>query len=187
MAPRLERLERIEELEKEIELLKGALIEARRIALLDPLTEALNCRGLKDEVVRELARAKRQNAPLAVLFIDVDRFKSINDTHGHDVGDVVLKEVAFFLKEVVRASDIVARPGGDEFVVILPASNLLVANRVANKVNRKITNMNFSCKKIHVSLSVGVASTSEGVCDFDELKRLAGKRMYEEKKVSKTH
>lgn len=175
---------KIAELEEEVRELKKALADAERLSLIDPLTGILNRRGLYVEATRALAQAKRQDAPLAVLFIDLDCFKSINDTHGHCVGDVVLKEVATFLKKVVRASDIVTRPCGDEFIIILPASNLVVAEHVANKVTKRITSMVFA-GKINVGLSVGVSSTSEGVCDFDELRRLADERMYKKKEVSK--
>ncbi len=177
---------RIEELEKKVRDLKKALADAERLSLIDPLTGILNRRGLEVEVTRALAQAQRQDAPLAVLFIDLDRFKLINDTHGHDVGDVVLREVATLLKKVVRASDIVTRPCGDEFIVILPASDLVVAEHVANKVTKKITNTVFA-GKTNVELSVGVSSTSEGVCDFHELRRLADERMYKKKEVSKVH
>ncbi|OHA82877.1 MAG: hypothetical protein A3B07_03245 [Candidatus Yonathbacteria bacterium RIFCSPLOWO2_01_FULL_43_27] len=176
--------QRIAELEQKVRELKKTLADAERLSLIDPLTGILNRRGLEVEVTRALAQAKRQDAPLAVLFIDLDCFKSINDTHGHDVGDVVLREVATFLKKVVRASDIVTRPCGDEFIVILPASDLLIAKHVANKVIEKITSMVFA-GKTNVELSVGVSSTSEGVCDFHELRRLADERMYQEKVISK--
>lgn len=175
---------RIEVLEERVRKLKEALAEAERLSLIDPLTGILNRRGLEVEVARALAQAKRHASPLAVLFIDLDHFKKINDTHGHDIGDVVLKEIATFLKEVVRASDIVTRPCGDEFIVVLPASDLLVAQHVASKIEKKIANMVFA-GKTNVGLSVGVASTSEGVCDFGKLRKLANERMYREKVISK--
>lgn len=177
---------RIAVLEQKVRDLEKALADAECLALVDPLTGILNRRGLEVEVARALAQAKRQDTPLAMLFVDVDRFKSINDRYGHDVGDVVLREVATFLKKVVRASDIVTRPCGDEFIVVLPASDLLVAEHVANKITKKITNMVFA-GKTNVGLSIGVSSTSEGVCDFDELRRLADERMYKEKEVSQAH
>lgn len=176
--------QRIAELEQKIKELEMALFEMEKLAFVDSLTGLLNRRGLEVEVARALAQAQRQDAPLAVLFIDLDRFKLINDTHGHDIGDVVLREVATLLKKIVRASDIVTRPCGDEFIVILPASDLLIAKHVANKVIEKITSMVFA-GKTNVELSVGVSSTSEGVCDFHELKRLADERMYQEKVISK--
>lgn len=178
--------QRIAELEEEVRGLKKALADAERRALIDPLTGVLNRRGLETEVARSLAQAKRQDTPLAVLFVDVDRFKLINDTHGHDVGDVVLKEIATFLKEVVRASDIVTRPNGDEFIVILPSSDLFEGVHVVEKIYKKISTKVFA-EKVFVSLSVGIASTSEGVRDFDELRKLADKRMYKEKASSQVH
>lgn len=184
---KVEALEKaLSEKEQKIQVLKKALADAERLSLIDPLTGILNRRGLEVEVARALAQAQRQDAPLAVLFIDLDRFKSINDTHGHDIGDVVLREVATLLKNIVRASDIVTRPYGDEFVVILPASDLLVAEHVANKITKKIASTVFA-EKTNVGLSIGVSSTSEGVCDFHELRRLADERMYQKKEILKVH
>lgn len=177
---------KIADLEQKVRDLEKALADAERLALVDPLTGILNRRGLEVEVTRALAQAKRQDSPLALLFIDVDKFKSINDTYGHDVGDVVLREVASFLKEVVRASDIVTRPCGDEFIVILPSSDLLEGVHVVEKIYKKISAKVFA-QKVFVSLSIGVASTSEGVRDFHELKKLADERMYEEKTSSSVH
>lgn len=178
--------QKIAELEEKVRDLEKALADAEQLSLIDPLTEILNRRGLEVEVARALAQAKRQDSPLSVLFIDVDRFKSINDTHGHDVGDVVLKEVATFLKEVVRASDIVTRPSGDEFIVILPSSDLHEAKHVVEKIYKKISARVFA-QKVFVSLSIGVASTSEGVRDFHELRKLADERMYKEKASPQMH
>ena len=172
--------------EQEVENLKKALADAQHLSLIDPLTGILNRRGLEEEVARALAQAKRQDSPLSVLFIDLDRFKLINDTHGHDVGDVVLKEVATFLKEVVRASDIVARPSGDEFIIILPSSDLTEAEHVVSKIHKKASVRAFA-QKVFVSFSIGVASTSEGVRDIHELKKLADERMYKEKTFSRIH
>lgn len=177
---------KIAELEQEVRELKKALADAERLSLVDPLTGILNRRGLEVEVARALAQAKRQDSPLSVLFIDVDRFKSINDTHGHDVGDVVLREIATFIKEVVRASDIVTRPSGDEFIVILPSSDLPEAKHVVEKIYKKISARVFA-QKVLVGLSIGVASTSEGVRDFHELKKLADERMYKGKSPSQVH
>lgn len=179
-------VKKIAELEKKIRDLKKALADAERLSMIDPLTGILNRRGLDAEVARALAQAKRQDAPLAMLFIDIDNFKSVNDTHGHDVGDVVLKEMATFLKEVVRASDIVTRPSGDEFIVILPSSDLPEAKYVVEKIYKKISTIVFA-QKVFVSLSIGVASTSEGVRDFIELKKLADERMYKGKSSSQVH
>lgn len=176
--------QRIAELEQKVRELETVLAEAQRMALVDSLTGLLNRRGLDTEIERTLAQSMRQGTSFSVLFIDLDQFKAINDTHGHDIGDQVLREVADFLKKTVRTSDIVARQSGDEFVIILPASDLLVAQYVAGKIRKGIAGTYFavkSCVGLTVGLSIGVASTSEGVREFSQLRTLADARMYKEK------
>ena len=175
---------KIAKLEQRVKELEAALVEAERVALIDSLTGILNRCGLDTEIERTLAQSMRQGTSFSVLFIDLDQFKAINDTHGHDIGDQVLKEVADFLKKTVRTSDIVARQSGDEFVIILPASDLLVAQYVAGKIRKEITGKYFaskSCVGLTVGLSIGAASTSEGVREFSKLRTLADARMYKEK------
>jgi diguanylate cyclase (GGDEF)-like protein len=110
----------------EIERLKAELAEARRTiadlearAELDPLLDVLNRRGFERELRRSLAYLQRYNGEAALLFIDLDGFKAVNDAHGHAAGDALLKAVAHELVSHVRASDVVARLGGDEFGVLL--------------------------------------------------------------------
>jgi diguanylate cyclase (GGDEF)-like protein len=110
----------------EVEALKAELAAARaQIAELevradvDPLLDILNRRGFERELTRSLAYVKRYGTPAALLYLDLDGFKSVNDRHGHAVGDVVLKAVAAALVREVRASDVVGRLGGDELAILL--------------------------------------------------------------------
>lgn len=173
---------KIQELERRIKWLKYRLSKEQKLARTGHLTGLLNRRGLELEAKKVLAQADRSKTPLSVLFIDLDFFKKINDTYGHGVGDSILKGFARFLKSTVRESDIVARPGGDEYVVILPTTNLDRAQDVAQKIRNKLCEKRFTRKKISVSISVGVASTSEGCDTFSCLKKKADKRMYRAKK-----
>ncbi|HEY5611100.1 MAG TPA: diguanylate cyclase, partial [Thermoanaerobaculia bacterium] len=108
--------------------LQHANATLEKLALLDPLTDLLNRRGLQQAVSREIDRVSREAARVLVVLIDLDDFKEMNDRFGHSVGDIVLMEVSRRLKACVRAVDYVARIGGDEFVMLLPrASGNLVA------------------------------------------------------------
>jgi diguanylate cyclase (GGDEF)-like protein len=109
----------VERLERELAEARAqmALLEAR--ADIDPLTDIRNRRGFERELARSLAYVKRHGTEAALLYVDLDDFKSVNDGHGHAAGDALLKAVALVLNRHVRASDMVARLGGDEFVVLL--------------------------------------------------------------------
>ena len=109
----------VERLEAELAAARGRLAELERCADVDPLTDLLNRRGFDRELRRALAYLGRYDASAALVYLDLDRFKPINDRHGHAVGDAVLQAVAATLARSVRGSDLVARLGGDEFIVLL--------------------------------------------------------------------
>jgi two-component system cell cycle response regulator len=94
-----------------------------RLAHTDPLTQLLNRRALTDRLQQEMERAMRYDATLALLMVDLDHFKAVNDTHGHLVGDDVLRDVARLLRETIRTTDVAARYGGEEFLVLLPETD----------------------------------------------------------------
>jgi diguanylate cyclase (GGDEF)-like protein len=125
----------------------------------DPLTELLNRRGFERELKRSLAYLKRYRASAALLFIDLDRFKPINDRHGHAAGDAVLKAVAATLTRNVRASDVVARHGGDEFVVLLWNVTAAVAAAKAVALEKAIAAQaaRFGPATLKIGASAGVA------------------------------
>jgi diguanylate cyclase (GGDEF)-like protein len=108
--------------------------EAERLSLTDPLTGLWNYRYLQVSMHREVERAIRFDRPLAVLALDLDRFKDVNDTHGHPAGDAVLSEVARRLREEVREVDLLFRQGGEEFVMLLPETDLAGAERAAERI-----------------------------------------------------
>ncbi len=127
----------------ERERLKKQLAETSRrleqLAMMDSATEVLNCRGLQEILSHEIPRAARKQSNLLVLLIDLDDFKRINDSLGHKVGDIVLSEVAKKLRATLRATDYVARIGGDEFMVLLPDTRFAEGMRVAEKVRLAIS------------------------------------------------
>ena len=118
--------------------LQQANAELRTQALTDPLTGLLNRRALVQELDRQLASAQRAGHWLLVAAIDLDGFKQVNDRHGHDVGDAVLREMATRLRATVRQCDEVARIGGDEFVLLLPETSENGARELADRIRRAV-------------------------------------------------
>jgi diguanylate cyclase (GGDEF)-like protein len=125
----------------------------------DPLTGCLNRRALEMRLKREWRQAKRRDAPLPVLAIDLDNFKPINDTHGHAVGDQVLRELAQIMRSTARETDHIARIGGDEFVILLPDTPWPGAMTFAERLRRNVHEHNFGGQdaKLAVTISIGVA------------------------------
>ncbi|HET6344306.1 MAG TPA: diguanylate cyclase [Myxococcota bacterium] len=143
--------------------LQANLIAARDLlreeAMRDPLTGLLNRRGIDDVLARDCARASRERTPLAVLMVDLDHFKAINDTHGHEAGDQVLRELAGRLRRIIRPYDEVARVGGEEFVIVAPGCNVEGARAVAERVRRCVSAtpvLLHSGVSIEVTCSIGV-------------------------------
>lgn len=174
-------------------LIAGALAQARRMESLeeqcsrDPLTGLLNRRGVLECLERERSRALRHHRKLSVLFLDLDRFKQINDRHGHPVGDEILRAVAERLLTALRSSDRVGRLGGDEFLVILPDTGA----RAARKIGSRLTNLlakdpvKTSSGAMGVGLTFGAASIEEAIRDGDLVGR-ADRRMLARKRRQKT-
>ena len=125
----------------------------------DPLTGCLNRRALETRLRADLRQAKRRGTTLAVLAIDLDHFKEINDTHGHPFGDLVLSGLANIMKETARDTDAVARLGGDEFIVVLPDTGWQGALTFAERIRRRVDETTFSSPtaSMRITISVGVA------------------------------
>jgi len=156
-----------------------------KMAITDHLTGLNNQRYFKDRIDSELARAKRYDLQLSMLVIDVDRFKSINDSLGHLAGDAVLKEISRRIVDTVRLSDVVARYGGDEFVVLLTETDKTAAKTVAEHIRKSVSDMPVAIdgETIIMSLSIGVASfPSPNVENCEELFKEADNAMYRSKK-----
>ncbi|MBK6780575.1 MAG: diguanylate cyclase [Gemmatimonadetes bacterium] len=156
----------------------------KTLAETDPLTETFNRRALADKLVQEIERANRYGTQLACLMVDVDNFKQINDAHGHLAGDVVLRQLGGILRREQRAVDIVARFGGEEFVVILPETVSGGARIFAERVIRKVAGHPFGegGQAIHVTVSVGIACyPDDRVQDSESLLKLADQNLYKAK------
>ena len=155
------------------------------LALYDPLTDLPNRRSFFDRFNHSLAQAERYKHLVALLFIDLDDFKEVNDTLGHDIGDLLLKEVTKRLQDCLRKSDVPARMGGDEFTVILTQiANTqdaeIVAQRIVESIARPYYIGGHECK---IGVSIGITLYPSDGDDMEELLRKADFAMYNAKKA----
>jgi diguanylate cyclase (GGDEF)-like protein len=146
--------------------LEQALASLKVLSSVDPLTGCFNRLTFNERLPNEMARAKRYGRPLSVIFCDADKFKSINDTHGHLVGDRVLAILGSCLRQELRAEvDWVARYGGEEFVLVLPETPLMsaleIAERLRQRVEQDVTLRLADGRQLHVTASFGVAQQQE--------------------------
>ncbi len=144
--------------------LDEAKIRLEKTALIDPVTELFNRRGIQEILSHEIQRAQRRDSNLLVLLIGLDEFKRINSALGHSVGDLVLKEVAAKMRMSLRATDYVARVGGDEFLILLPDTRLAEGMSVAEKVRLSISTTSISVspkETIKVTASLGLVNVGE--------------------------
>ncbi|MBI3803061.1 MAG: sensor domain-containing diguanylate cyclase [Nitrospirae bacterium] len=155
--------------------------EVQALASRDELTSLLNRRAFLNVVHQEFRRAARHETSLALILIDIDRFKQINDHYGHLVGDNVIREIGEIIKKSVREVDIVARYGGDELVVVLPKTNLEEAMVAAQRIRKKIGTTLFKSddRAIQITISMGVAQSPASLIRTpDDLFRLADQALY---------
>jgi diguanylate cyclase len=170
-------------LEQEVDRRHAAEMHILEMATRDPLTHLPNRVALRDRLDQHLKQAQRQFQKVAFLFVDLDRFKLINDTLGHDVGDSALLEVARRLTRTLRESDTVARLGGDEFAVLLPdAGNVEAAMATAAKLNQALGEATIlKGYRLHFEASIGVAIYPDHGDGADQLMRHADLAMYQAK------
>jgi len=173
--------ERIVEMERR---LAEARDRFRTQATRDALTGLSNRMDIMEILDRELGRTAREGNALAVIMVDLDHFKRINDTYGHPAGDTVISEAARRMSEAVRVYDAVGRYGGEEFIVVLPGADLQTAGRVAERLRRAICERSVASKvgALDVSASLGVAATNgNGLLSAEELVKRADTALYQAK------
>jgi diguanylate cyclase (GGDEF)-like protein len=162
--------------------------QVQRLATTDPLTGVANRRHFYDLVQREIERAARYDKPISIVLFDVDHFKRINDTHGHLIGDQVLRTIALRCSDDLREIDTLARFGGEEFIALLPETGYAQARQVAERLRLRITQqpIETDAGPIPTTISAGVAS-SEGLPepDFDALFTHADKALYTAKNAGR--
>ncbi|OQW76052.1 MAG: hypothetical protein BVN35_07025 [Proteobacteria bacterium ST_bin11] len=159
--------------------LQEALSLVEELATTDPLTQLKNRRAFEEALSHEFDQAQRTGNPLALIIVDADHFKSINDTFGHQVGDSYLKQLAEILKSNSRKTDLVARFGGEEFVLILPATEAENAVYFAEKLREALESASWSDRALTVSM--GIASLSPTITNTSDLLKLADQALYSSK------
>lgn len=157
--------------------------QALKMAYTDPLTATNNRAAFNDSLQREIKLAQRNSKHLSIIFFDIDHFKTINDTYGHECGDKALASAANCIKEAVRGSDMVFRYGGEEFVIILSDTSLDGANSIANRIHQSIENhtIAYGMDIIKLTASLGISSL-RGNDSSDSLIKRADEAMYQAKK-----
>jgi len=169
------------ELEKDV---KESLAKLEKMAIKDGLTGLYNHHHFKGVMANEFKKAKRHNQPLSCIMLDLDHFKNVNDTHGHQFGDAVLVQAADILKRIVRDTDFVARYGGEEFFIILPNTSLNGAYILAERIRVAFANNIFRNADISssVTTSIGLSSIyDDNVVSHDDLIENADKALYRAK------
>jgi diguanylate cyclase (GGDEF)-like protein len=157
--------------------------EVQQYAITDELTDIYNRRGLFELGRREVERARRYGRSLSAVMIDTDEFKSINDTYSHSVGDHVLRSMADRWKSSIREVDILGRYGGDEFVILLPETDLANALQVSDRLRIDISGKKIETPigDLDLTVSVGVADIDDDTTTFDALIEKADQAMFQAK------
>jgi diguanylate cyclase (GGDEF)-like protein len=161
--------------------------EIEKLAITDGLTGLFNHRHFQERLTQEFNRLQRFSEPLALLFIDIDNFKKINDAYGHPVGDDVLRKVAAEIMKTIRNIDIPARYGGEEFAVILLGTDAKGALKMAERLRKTIMNASFSAdaRTFQVTISVGIATFPDGIRSKEEFIERADQALYHAKRTGR--
>jgi diguanylate cyclase len=161
-------------LEARIRVLERELAEANSLVCMDPLTQVLNRRGLDEAFAVELARAQRDGSPLAIAMLDIDNFKCLNDSHGHQAGDLALKHVSDLVRDAVRPIDTVARYGGEEFIILLPATSTAGAVNMLERLQRRLSRAFFMHhnEELLITFSAGVTARRPGDSPDSAIRRV---------------
>jgi len=175
----------VKSLKQKNEEMERANERLQEIAVRDGLTGLFNHRYFQEILTKEISRATRHARDLSVLFLDVDDFKAYNDTHGHQMGDTLLKQLSHIIMSAMREGDLVARYGGEEFVAILPETDQECAMQVAEKLRQLVEAHPFvggnSQPGGKVTISIGVSSRNNGCSSAAALIKVADKGLYQAK------
>ncbi len=173
-----------------VKRLQSKMEEVADMATIDALTGLYNRRALFSRLTEEYSRARRYGQGFSILLIDIDDFKKVNDEHGHQVGDGILRGLGAFLRQNLRDSDFPSRYGGEEFICLLPSTDLIQASQAGEKIRKQLSSSKLSSKKMGMSLqitvSIGAATlnANEGE-DIDSLIKRADDALYQAKRNGK--
>ena len=159
--------------------------ELRLLATRDPLTGCLNRRTFFESFDRQWAQSERNRRPLSCLMMDIDFFKSINDDHGHMVGDRVLQKVAKTIQNTCRQSDLLCRYGGEEFCIVMPDTELEACEIFANRVRQRVEATDMGIEGLNVTISLGASCSDLGASDPQSLLDQADKALYIAKRTGR--
>lgn len=178
--------QRVEEAEKRINELQGELDKASTLVRHDQLTGALNRRGLNETFDSEVARSQRRTSPLCVALLDIDNFKKLNDSLGHEAGDAALIHLVTVIRDTLRPQDTLARFGGEEFIIIMPDTPVDAAQKAIVRLQRELTKRFFlhANEKLLITFSAGVTELCPDDTQASITKR-ADEAMYAAKKAGK--
>lgn len=174
----------IHDMKKSEEQLKHMLAELKHLATIDPLTNVFNRRHFFTIAQTEIIRAQRYGRPLSIMMLDIDFFKSVNDSVGHVLGDIVLKQVSQIIGNNIRVPDVLARYGGEEFIILLPETDSDSASVIGNRIRRNVERFPFLedlKAALKLSISIGIACTDDsdpGEYDLDKLIQHADNALY---------
>jgi len=152
------------EAETRVKALERELVDVSNLVRMDPLTQVLNRRGLAESFATQRARAEREGKPLALALLDIDNFKSLNDSLGHQAGDMALKYVSRMIRAAVRPADTVARYGGEEFAILLEDTSVDGAEIILKRLQRQLTRAIFlhNNEKVLITFSAGITKIANG-------------------------
>jgi two-component system cell cycle response regulator len=156
------------------------------MAITDQLTGLHNRRYMSRHLDTLIASAQKSGRPLAFLIFDIDHFKTVNDTHGHDIGDEVLREFAGRIGANVRGIDLACRYGGEEFVVVMPDTDIQFASAVAERLRSSVETTPFTISrppnKLNITISIGIAESDKGEDTAEKLLHRADQALYRAKR-----
>lgn len=166
--------------------LKNALDRERELSRTDPLTGLTNTRAFSEIGSAEIARMLRYKHPFTVAYMDIDNFKSVNDSAGHSAGDDLLRVIGGMLKSSIRATDVAARLGGDEFAILMPETGPEEVKPVIQRVRKNLMDITAHDVHVHrVTFSIGVITNIDRPCGFDVMLKAADDLMYKAKESGK--
>ena len=176
----------LEELEASKAIIEEQNCTLRELAIKDGLTGIYNHRHFLELFAREISLVHRFGQQLVMHMMDLDHFKIVNDTHGHPFGDLVLKEFIGIVRSAIRESDIVGRYGGEEFAIILPATNMASALEKANRIRQQVESVDFdgivTGKSLKITISIGVANFPEHGAEYEAIVTAADSALYKAKR-----
>lgn len=178
----------LEQLRERVSQLEDEITTLKELVRTDGLTGLYNHRYFREALHREFERTQRTGIDFCLVLVDLDHFKQVNDTHGHEVGNIALKHTATLIKETIRPMDLPCRYGGEEFAILLPSTSLLTSRQVAERIRLTIESsaINAINPPLTITASFGIASyRKNSMLTEDQLIESADKQLYQAKQAGR--